>query len=210
TLAPAAEHLHLVGDDVGEVFLDAVLPGELVVADRTFDVDLPALLQVLAGDLAELAEQLDPVPLGALLGIAVAVLAHAGGGQAERGHGHAALGVLGLGIVAEVADEDHLVYATCHEFGPVVSRKAPRRGERQASIPTPSRPPDPESTPASGRNPASPDGGFEQGRAPGQPPIIPGPPARVTPCTPAPRPAAATACPTSSRWRGQTWTRSTD
>src|SRR5690606_11348962 len=32
--AATAKHLHLVGDDVGEVLLDAVLAGELVVADR--------------------------------------------------------------------------------------------------------------------------------------------------------------------------------
>src|SRR5690606_36853731 len=94
--AAATEHLHLIGDDVGEVFFHAVLAGVLVVADRAFDLDLATLAQVLAGDLAELAEQLHPVPFGALLGDALAVLAHAGGGEAEGGHGHAALGVLGF------------------------------------------------------------------------------------------------------------------
>src|SRR5687768_12185976 len=57
----ATEHLHLVGNDVGEELLDTVLAGELVVADRTFDVDLASLLEVFTGDLAELAEQLDPM-----------------------------------------------------------------------------------------------------------------------------------------------------
>jgi len=37
-----------------------------------------------------------------------------GGGQAEGGHGHAALGVFGLRIVTEVADQDDLVDAACH------------------------------------------------------------------------------------------------
>src|SRR5690606_9920551 len=115
-LAATAEHLHLVGDDLGDVALLAVLAGELVVADRAFDVDLAALAQVLAGDLAELAEQLDAVPFGALLGVAVTVLAHAGGGQAERGHGHAALGVLHVGVIAQVAHQDDLVHASGHCF----------------------------------------------------------------------------------------------
>src|SRR5688572_28721095 len=58
----AAEHLHLVGNDVGGVALGAVLAGVLVVADRAFDVDLAALAQVFTSDLAELAEEGHPVP----------------------------------------------------------------------------------------------------------------------------------------------------
>src|SRR5690606_28637800 len=115
TFTAAAEHLHLVGDDLGEVLLHPVLAGVLVVADLAFDVHLRALAQVLAGDLAELAEEGHPVPLGVLLGVAVAVLAHAGGGQADLGDRHAALGVLDLRVVAEVADQDRLVDATGHE-----------------------------------------------------------------------------------------------
>src|SRR4029079_5855181 len=68
--ARTAEHLHLVRDDVGRVALDAVLVGVLVRAQRAFDVHLPALLEIFAGDLAELAEQHDAVPLGALLVLA--------------------------------------------------------------------------------------------------------------------------------------------
>src|SRR5690606_41456956 len=123
--ATAAEHLHLVGDDLGDVAVLAVLAGELVIADRAFDVALRTLAQVLAGDLAELSEELHPVPLGALLLVAVAVLAHAGGGQADDGHGHAGLGVLGFGIVAEVADQDHLVDATRHVLDSVSRPELP-------------------------------------------------------------------------------------
>src|SRR5690606_26876641 len=83
------------------------------------------LAQVLAGDLAELAEELHPVPLGAFLLVAVAVLAHAGGGQADGGHGHAGLGVLGFGIVAEVADQDHLVDAARHSVGSISRPERP-------------------------------------------------------------------------------------
>src|SRR5690606_33109299 len=145
TAATAAEHLHLVGDDLGDVALLPVLAGELVVADAALDVALRALAQVLAGDLAELAEQLHPVPLGALLGVAVAVLAHAGGGQADRGHRHSGLGVLDLGIVAEVADEDDLVDAARHS--PVSVWWSPADpGQQDSSIDARNRPA-PESAP---------------------------------------------------------------
>src|SRR4249919_18821 len=110
----ATEHLHLVGNDVGGVLLDAILAGVLVVADRPFHVDLAALAKILGGDLAELAEEGHPVPFGAFLGIALAILADAGGGQAGLGDRHAALRVLGLRIVAQIADQDDLVDATCH------------------------------------------------------------------------------------------------
>src|SRR5690554_439599 len=125
----AAEHLHLVGHDLGEELLHPVLAGELVVADLAFHVHLRALAQVFAGDLAELAEESHPVPLGVLLGVAVLVLAHAGGGQADLGDRHAALGVFGLRVVAEVADQDRLVDATGHEY---FLQIGPARTRRQA------------------------------------------------------------------------------
>src|SRR5690606_15235419 len=112
----AAEHLHFVGHDLGEILLHAVLAGVFVVADLSLDVHLRSLAQVLAGDFRELAEEGHPVPLGVFLGVAVAVLAHAGGGQADLGDRQAALGVFGLRVVAEVADQDCLVDATGHEF----------------------------------------------------------------------------------------------
>src|SRR5690606_11989668 len=117
-LAPAvtasAEHLHLVGDDVGVVALLAVVAGVLAVADPALDVHLRTLAQVLGRDLAELAEEGHAVPLGLFLGVAVAVLANTGGGQADLGHGHAALRVLRFRVVAQVADENCFVDATGH------------------------------------------------------------------------------------------------
>src|SRR5690606_30863977 len=112
----AAEHLHLVRHDLGEILLHAVLAGVFVVADLPLDVHLRSLAQVLAGDFRELAEEGHPVPLGVFLGVAVAVLAHAGGGQADLGDRQAALGVFGLRVVAEVADQDCLDAATGHEI----------------------------------------------------------------------------------------------
>src|SRR5690606_29237914 len=92
----SAEHLHLVGDDVGVVALLAVVAGVFAVADPALDIDLRALAQVLGRDLAELAEEGHPVPLGLFLVVAVPVLAHRCGGQADLGDGHAALGVPGF------------------------------------------------------------------------------------------------------------------
>src|SRR6185503_9205642 len=70
-LAAAAEEHHLrVGAahvDLGGVALVAVLVRPLVVADRPFEVDGPALRQVVAHHLRGLAEHLDAVPGDALL-----------------------------------------------------------------------------------------------------------------------------------------------
>src|SRR5690606_5194164 len=126
-LAATPEHLHLVGDDVGVVALLAVVADVLAVADPAFDVDLRALAQVLGRDLAELAEEGHPVPLGLFLVVAVAILAHRGGGQADLGDGHAALGVPGFGVVAEIADKDCLVDAAGHGIPQGVAGNARRR-----------------------------------------------------------------------------------
>src|SRR6185312_2049039 len=67
--ALTTQHLHLVGDDIGGVALDAILVGVLVGPQRTFDIHLPALLQVLASDFREAAEEFDPVPFGAFLAL---------------------------------------------------------------------------------------------------------------------------------------------
>src|SRR5690606_31828251 len=112
TLAGTAQHLHLAGDDVGAVALDAVLVGVLVGAQAALDVDLAALAQVLAHDLGQAAEGLDPVPFGAFLVLArLLVLPLLGGGDPDAADRHAAGGVAGLGIRPEVADQDDLVDA---------------------------------------------------------------------------------------------------
>src|SRR5690606_6574235 len=121
TLAASAEQLHLLGDDVGVVPLLPVLAGDLLVADRAFDVDLATFADVLAGDLTQLAEQLDAVPFGALLYVAVAVLARTACRQSQRAHGQSRLGVLHFRIVAGVADEDDAVDSTGHGSSPVYS-----------------------------------------------------------------------------------------
>src|SRR5258708_25150169 len=58
-----AQHLHLVGDDLRHVLVLALLVLPLARLHASLDVDLRALLQVLAGDLGELAEERHAVPL---------------------------------------------------------------------------------------------------------------------------------------------------
>ena len=63
----AAEHLHLLGDDLGGVLLDAVLVVPLARLQAPLDVDRAALLQVLAGDLGQAVVEDDAVPFGLLV-----------------------------------------------------------------------------------------------------------------------------------------------
>src|SRR3546814_13211484 len=72
----ATEHLHLVGDDLGEVLLHPVLAGVLFVADLAFHVDLRSLSQLLAGYLSDLAAQAHPFPLAFFLLLSFSVLPH--------------------------------------------------------------------------------------------------------------------------------------
>src|SRR6185312_9581107 len=116
--AGTTEHLHVAG-----VLLHAALVGVLLGAQRAFDVDLPALLQVFTGDLRQFAEHLHAVPLGAFLALAALLVGPAfGSGHAQRGDRGAAAGVTHLRIVAEVADQNDLVDAACHGFASWLSQ----------------------------------------------------------------------------------------
>src|SRR6185503_15538549 len=61
------EHLHHVGADLGGVAVLAVLVLPLARAQLALDIDLRALLQVLAGDLRQATVEGDAMPLGRLL-----------------------------------------------------------------------------------------------------------------------------------------------
>src|SRR6185503_5655483 len=97
--------------DLGGVPLVAVLVRPLVVVDGALEVHLLALRAVVADDLRGLAEDLDAMPLRALLLLAVFARPALGRGEGEVGDGLTALGVPDLGIPAEVADQDHAVDA---------------------------------------------------------------------------------------------------
>jgi len=106
----AAQHLHVLGDDVGRVTLDAVLVGVLAGLQAAFDVDRGALLEVLAHDLGQAAEERDAVPFGQFLLFAgLAVLRLVRGGDRDVRDGVAARHVADFRVAAEVADDDDLV-----------------------------------------------------------------------------------------------------
>src|SRR5215831_5946397 len=110
----AAEHLHALGDDLGRVTLLAFLVLPLARAQRAFDVDLRALLQVLARDLGEPVEEHHAVPLCALLLLpARLVLPLVGGCDGDVGDRSAFGSVAGFRITSEVAYDDDLV-DRCH------------------------------------------------------------------------------------------------
>src|SRR5262245_34665609 len=108
TLAPA-EHLHFVRDDFGCIALLSLLILPLTRAQRAFDVDLAALLQVFAGDLGEPSEERDTVPLGTFLFFATLVLPGVGGGNTDVRNRTAFGHIPHFRVAAEVADQDHFV-----------------------------------------------------------------------------------------------------
>lgn len=105
----AAEHLHLIGDDFGDVAVLAVAILVLAGLDLAFDIDLLAFVQVFAADIGEAAPGDDVVPFGALLRLAVAVFELFAGGQREGGDGGAGGRVAQLGVFSEIADQDDFV-----------------------------------------------------------------------------------------------------
>src|SRR5580658_585578 len=114
--AAAAEHLQLVADDLGRVTLVALLVLPFAGAQAPFDIDLRALAQIFAGDLGEAPEERHAMPLGALLLLAALLIPPAlAGGDAQvgdrRARGHGA----GLGVGAEVANQNHFVDAARHD-----------------------------------------------------------------------------------------------
>jgi len=107
--AASTQQLHAVGDDLGRVAFLPFLVLPLAGADAPLDVYRGALLEVLAGDLGELAEEGDAVPLGVLLLITALVLPFLGGRNADVGHRVAARQVARFGVGAEIADKNYLV-----------------------------------------------------------------------------------------------------
>src|SRR5579863_7439539 len=114
--AASAEQHQVVHDDLGHVFLLAaglVVPG--MGAQAALDVNLVALLQILAGNLRGARPGGDVVPLGAVLPVAVFVLEAFVGGQTKLGHGRALGRVFHFGIFAQVAEKNDLVDTfSCH------------------------------------------------------------------------------------------------
>jgi hypothetical protein len=117
----------------GRVTLDAVLL-VLAILDPALDVDLAALLQVLAGDLAEAPVQRDPVPLGLFLLLAALVLPRLGRRDGDVGDRIAVRQVARLGIAAQVADQNRLCSLkpcfrrSCRKSSLIIGRSMPAAG----------------------------------------------------------------------------------
>jgi len=106
----ATEHLHFVGNDLGRVALVAVLVLPLVGPDAPFDIDLAALLEILAGRLGQLAEEDDAVPFGAVLQLTRCLVTEAVGSRHPDVANRVAVGrIAGFRIRTKVADENHFI-----------------------------------------------------------------------------------------------------
>src|SRR5664279_2148846 len=115
----ATEHLHVAGDDLGRVLLDAILVLPLAGFQAPFDVDRAALLQIFAGDLGKLVVEDDTVPFRLFRFVAgLLVLPAARCRDADVADGAAVGRVANLGVAAEVADDDDFV-DRCHGMAPV-------------------------------------------------------------------------------------------
>src|SRR5262249_9124171 len=86
--------------------------------ELAFEVDLRALLQILLGDLGEpLAENDHAMPFGLFATFAGGLVAPVfGGGDAQVRDRPAVLGAADFRIGAQIADENDLVDAACHDF----------------------------------------------------------------------------------------------
>jgi len=104
-------------NDLGRIFIVAVFVGPFARLQRAFQINLRALLQVLLDDLAQaLIEDHHAVPLGLFLALAGGLVAPAfRGGHPQIRDRAAILGAANFRIRTEIADEDHLVDATCHD-----------------------------------------------------------------------------------------------
>src|SRR5258708_4825047 len=102
----------IVCDDLGHVLF---LAGRLIVPgaglQAAFDVDLAALLQILAGNLRQPLPQHHIVPFGAVLPLAVFALETLVGGQGDLRDRRALRRELHFGILAKVSNQDDFIYA---------------------------------------------------------------------------------------------------
>src|SRR5262249_50767670 len=107
--------------DFGRVFLLTRLVGPFARLQLALDIDLGALVQVFLGHVHNaLIEDDDPVPLGLLATLAGVLVAPAfGGGKREVGDTRAVLRAADFGIAAQIAHQNDLIHATCHDVSPL-------------------------------------------------------------------------------------------
>ncbi len=108
--------------DFGRVLLDAALVGPFAGLQRALNVNLRALLQILLDNLAKrFGEDDDAMPLRLFLALAgVLVAPGVRRGDAQIGDRPSVLCPPDFRILAEVADQNHLVHATRHRRSPLI------------------------------------------------------------------------------------------
>src|ERR1700738_4251077 len=113
--------------DLGRVLVLTGLVLPFARLQRAFEVNLGALLEVLLDDAAEvLVEDHHPVPFGALAPLAGRLVApRVGGGDAQIDDRSSVLHAADLRVLSEVADQNHLVHAACHDRSPLKVRLLP-------------------------------------------------------------------------------------
>src|SRR4029077_6878050 len=79
-------------------------------SDRAFDINRPALFEILPARLGHLAEYRDPVPFGALLHLPIATLEFLRGGDRKVAHRRSARQVTNLRVAPQIADENYSIY----------------------------------------------------------------------------------------------------
>src|SRR5690606_28019855 len=118
--AAAVQHVQFAAKgaqrDFGRVAVIAALVLPFAGLQLAFDIDLGAFFQVLLGHADQrFGIDRDRMPLGAFLALAgIAVLPGFRGGDAQVGDLAAAGKGADFGVLAQVADQDHLVHAACH------------------------------------------------------------------------------------------------
>src|SRR3954454_25350552 len=123
--------------DFGRVLFDTALVGPFAGLERTLDVNLGALFQILFGDLAEpFIEDHDAVPLGLFLALAGRLVApRLRGGDAQIGDRPPVLGAADFRILAEISNQNDLVDASRHLRSPLrmpPNSRRPVRSPRSA------------------------------------------------------------------------------
>src|SRR5690348_13360689 len=104
--------------DLGGVFLLPVLVGPFAGLKLALDINLGTLAQIFLRHIRQvLVEDHHPVPLSLLFALAAGLVAPAfGGGHGQVHHRFSAGHAADLRVLAQIADQNHLVDATCHAF----------------------------------------------------------------------------------------------
>src|SRR4051812_17121312 len=107
--------------DLGRVFVRAALVGPFAGLQLAFNINLGTLLQILLRNLAKpLIEDHHPVPFGFFFSFSGPFVAPGFGSRdAEVGNGPPVLRPPDFGILAEVSDQNHFVYASRHRRSPL-------------------------------------------------------------------------------------------